>query len=137
MLSIRNADLKDYADLSEFAAKEGLDAFDPSLKETMLLVDEDLILGFATASLINLKPTLDSIYIPEKLRGHLLGDAVLRGLLYYFMNRGFEKVYALKHTKTDGFYKHEGFTENEDLLEVTLEDFFNQKCRGCKDVKQL
>lgn len=135
MLSIRNADPNDYQALSAFIQKENLAEFDPSLKETMLLVDEDLILGFATASLIDLKPTLDSIYIPEKLRGHLFGDAVLRGLLYYFMNRGFESVYALVNPQTQGFFIHEGFEIKEGLLEVTLEDFFNQKCRGCRDAK--
>lgn len=133
MLSIRNAEPADYDAINAFLDKEALDHFDPSLKETMLLVDEDYILGFATAVLVDLRPTLDAIFIPQKLRGHLLGDAVLRGLLYYFMNRGFEKVYALDTPVMSEFLRHVGFTEGEFALEVVLEDFFDKKCRGCRD----
>lgn len=137
MLSIRNAEPSDYEALKAYISKEGLTDFDASIKETMLLVDDNLILGFATAILKDLKPTIDAIYIPEKLRGHLLADAVLRGLLYYFMNRGFERVYALKMPETQDFFEHVGFTDSEFGLEVVLDEFFDRKCRGCKDATQI
>ena len=98
----------------------------------MLLVEEDTIFGYATATLYENKPLISAIYIPEKLRNHLLGDATLRGLLYYFMNRGFEKVYAHTQSAISEFLRHEGFVEAENLLEVHLDSFFNQKCRGCR-----
>lgn len=137
MLNIRNAEPTDYEALRAFIAKENVYEntadMDFSTVETMLLIDGDMILGFAFARLIDYKPHITDLYIPEKLRGHLLGDALLRGLLYYLMNRGFEKAYALKDTAVSAFLSHEGFTENETCLEVILDDFFNQKCRGCRE----
>lgn len=137
MLSIRNAEAADFENLKQFMIKENL--WDESRPiefmehETMLLVDEDLILGYAIATLIDLKPFITGIYIPEKLRKHLLGDAVLRGLLFYLMNRGFESAYAYKNTEFAAFLNHEGFEACDIGLSVNLENFFNQKCRGCKD----
>lgn len=136
MLSIRNAEAKDYAGLNEFLKKEGQWQADQprnlELVETMILTDEEGIYGYAIAELIDFKPLLTEIYIPEKLRGNLFGDATLRGFLFYFMNRGFERVYAKKESEIADFLRHEGFSEGETYLEVVMNDFFNQKCRGCK-----
>lgn len=136
MLSIRNAEAKDYASLNAFLEKEKQLKDHPprnfELAETMILTDEEDIFGYAMAELVDYKPVLTEIYIPEKLRNHLFGDATLRGLLFYFMNRGFEKVYAEKDSVIAEFLKHEGFSEGERYLEVVMDDFFNQKCRGCK-----
>lgn len=136
MLSIRNAEVKDYDQLNAFMEKEGqLENHQPrnfEMVETMILTDDEDIYGYAMTELIDYKPLLTEIYIPEKLRNHLFGDATLRGLLFYFMNRGFEKVYAEKTSPIDAFLRHEGFTEGETYLEVVMNDFFNQKCRGCK-----
>lgn len=136
MLSIRNAEAKDYANLNAFLEKEGqLTDGQPrnfELAETVILTDEEDIFGYALAELVDYKPLITEIYIPEKLRKHLFGDATLRGLLFYFMNRGFEKVYAEKDSVIADFLRHEGFAEGEQYLEVVMNDFFNQKCRGCK-----
>lgn len=137
MLNIRNAEPTDFEALKAFITKENVypDAheMDFTTVETMLLIDEDMILGFAFARLIDFKPHITDLYIPEKLRGHLLGDALLRGLLYYLMNRGFDKAYALKDTSVSAFLEHEGFASSDTGLEVVLDDFFNQKCRGCRE----
>ncbi len=135
MLSIRNAEEKDFGSFDAYLAKEGLnhEGIDFRLKETMLMVDGEDIIGFAYAGLVGAKPTIEGIYVPQMLRGHLLGDAVLRGLLYYFMNRGFEKVYAPVETAFSDFLKHVGFEKTPEGLVVVLEDFFNQKCRGCRE----
>lgn len=136
MLSIRNAEAKDIEGLKAFMAKEG--QFDSSANmdftevETMILTDEDTIYGYVMAALIDYKPWIEQIYIPEKLRKHLFGDAALRGMLFYLMNRGFEKTYARKNTAISDFLIHEGFYEGEEKLEIVMNDFFNQKCRGCK-----
>lgn len=135
MLSIRNAEPADFDALKAFMVKEGQwhDSINFELTENMLLAEEETIFGYATATLYENKPLISAIYIPEKLRNHLLGDATLRGLLYYFMNRGFEKVYAHKQSAISEFLRHEGFMEQDDMLAVDLDDFFNQKCRGCRD----
>lgn len=137
MLSIRNAEPTDFEALKAFMIKENqwseAETSDLSLTENMLLVDEDMILGYASATLYDNKPLISAVYIPEKLRNHLLGDATLRGLLFYFLNRGFETAYAHKNTTISDFLIHEGFKEGEQLLEVHLESFFDQKCRGCRD----
>lgn len=136
MLGIRNAEPKDYEKLNAFLDKEGqLKDHQPrdfEVVETVILTDEEDIFGYAMAELVDYKPLLTEVYIPEKLRNHLFGDAVLRGLLFYFMNRGLEKVYAHKESVIADFLRHEGFTEGETYLEVVMNDFFNQKCRGCK-----
>lgn len=137
MLNIRNAEPTDIEALKAFMITENqwseANAPDLTLTENMLLVDEDTILGYASAILFENKPLISAVYIPEKLRNHLLGDATLRGLLFYFMNRGFESVYAHKNTPISAFLIHEGFKEGEELLEVHLESFFDQKCRGCRE----
>lgn len=137
MLSIRNAEPNDFEDLKAFMVKEFLwneeHPVDFYRVESMLLLDDDMILGFAFATLIDNKPYLSEIYIPEKLRGHLFGDSLLRGLLYYFLNRGFETACAHKNTNISEFLIHEGFSSVETHLELILEDFFNQKCRGCRE----
>ncbi len=136
MLSIRNAEPKDYEALNQFLIKEGQllegKSRDLELVETMILTDDEQIYGYAMAELIDFKPCLTEIFIPEKLRGHMFGDATLRGLLFYLMNRGFERTYAEKSSSISDFLKHEGFSEGEAYLEVVMNDFFNQKCRGCK-----
>ncbi len=136
MLSIRNAEAKDYAGLNEFLKKEGrLEANQPrdlALVETMILTDEEEIYGYAMAELVDFMPLLTEIYIPEKLRNNFFGDATLRGLLFYFMNRGIEKIYAKKESLIADFLRHEGFSEGEVYLEIVMNDFFNQKCKGCR-----
>jgi hypothetical protein len=137
MLSIRNAEPTDFDALKAFMIKEKqwneAAPTDFLLLETMLLVDDDTILGYVSAALIENQPFISAIYIPEKLRNHLFGDATLRGLLFYFMNKGFKQVYAHQNTAISDFLLHEGFIAQENVLELTLEDFFNQKCRGCRD----
>ncbi len=137
MLSIRNAEATDFEALQNFMNKEGQwdnkNPIDFSTIETMLLVDDELILGYATSALMANQPFISSIYIPEMLRKHLMGDSLLRGLLFYFMNRGFERVYASNNTLISDFLIHEGFGVIDSGLEVVLDDFFNQKCRGCRD----
>lgn len=137
MLSIRNAESKDFEAMQAFMVKEGLwDEAKPvnfNEHETMLLVDDELILGFAMATLIDLKPFITGVYIPEKLRNHHLGDAVLRGILFYLSNRGFEHAYAFRNTEFAAFLTKEGFEPTDVGLTLHLESFFNQKCRGCRD----
>lgn len=138
MLSIRNAEEADFGAFNAYLAKETLELshIDFSVKETMLLVDGDDIIGFAYAGLVAFKPTIEGIYIPKILRGHLLGDAVLRGLLYYFMNRGFDRVYAPKDAIFSDFLAHAGFEACDEGLVTVLNDFFDRKCRGCRDSEQ-
>lgn len=137
MLSIRNAEVNDFEDIKAFMKKESLwddsKSIDFSEHETMLLVDGAMILGFAMATLIDFKPFITGVYIPEKLRNHHLGDAVLRGILFYLNNRGFEHAFAYRNTEFAAFLAKEGFEPSEVGLTLHLETFFNEKCRGCKD----
>lgn len=136
MLGIRTAEKADYDKIIRFLNHEQLpmpEGFNLEEKEWMILEDSDLVLGFAAAELRDLKPFVTHVYIPEKLRGHLMGDAVLRGLLYYMLGRKFDVAYADCHTDIAPFLIHEGFEEKGGVLTLALEDFFDRKCRGCRE----
>lgn len=136
MLGIRTAEKNDFSKIIKFLAHEKIELPSDVLieeKEWMILEDSDLVLGFAVGEMRNEKPFVSSVFIPEKLRGHLMGDAVLRGLLYYILGRKFETVYADAISPVADFLRHEGFSENEGILSLNLEEFFDRKCRGCRE----
>lgn len=136
MLGIRTAEVQDHDKIRRFLAHEQLELpadFVIEEKEWMILEDSDLVLGFAVAELRGAKPYVTHAFIPEKLRGHLMGDAVLRGLLYYMLGRNFKTAYADATSEISGFLTHEGFRVEGDELSLELEAFFDRKCRGCRE----
>ena len=141
MMLLKTAEKEDFADLQKFIEEEGITvpASFPQNLEVVVAREKEKVLGFVTAELVVLDPTIRHLYMTPALRNKKFADGLLRAIMFYMLNRGFGWVYADSDTEISGYLTRFGFEadpEGKDRLALEIDPFFDRGCQGCNSAKK-
>lgn len=105
--------------------------FKTSLQQAMVLLIDEQIKGFASATIVTDKTyQLSCLLVDQQLRGKQLGDGLIKAFLNMADLRGITRVEDCQSIVPAGFLKHVRFLDDGDgILYATLPDYFSEPCK--------